>query len=155
MLLTRWQGQEAERKDGAIHTVALPPRARPHHVLDPRLQLPQQRLGPAAPLGCASRRLHGAADDSEDTSASAAAAKALSTSGGGPGRSQARGWGHPPLVSRCVQVTGRLWPRTAAGRTGGCAKVGRREAGVQGTREWGAGPGEPDTQDRSGNPRGP
>lgn len=71
--LTGWQGEEAEREDGAVHAVALPPRAHPHHVLDPHLQLAQQRLGPAARTQRAPRRFHGLraagsapAEDSED-----------------------------------------------------------------------------------------
>lgn len=102
--LTRRQGEEAERKDGAIHTVALPPRARPHHVLDPRLQLAQQRLSPAAALRPFPRRFHGAP-----------------TTGKTPEclrRRQGTGWGRVRAESRAgtrPDCDGSLWAPSASG----------------------------------------
>lgn len=131
MSLTRRQGEEAESEDGAVHAVALPPRARPHHSLDPRLQLAQQRLGPAALLGRARCWLHGAQDKSADTGVSETLGKAQIASGGVPGRSQA-GLGTPPHPGpRCH---GACWALSASGPDP------PREAPVD-ARRWGGDPG--------------
>lgn len=116
--LTRRQGKKAERKDGAVHAVALPPGARPHHVLDPRLQLAQQGLGPAAPRRRVPRRLHGHPRRTRSTrsgggGAGRGAERARARGGGRGGVTRAAGDTRPLCHGTC-RAPGLPLPRAVA-----------------------------------------
>lgn len=124
MPLTCGQGEKAERKDGAVHAVALPPRALPHHVLDQRLQLAQQRLGPAAFGGLAPRGLHGLRARRGARGGFGGRGECLrrratrSASGGGPGRSHAPAGDTGPGCHGARRAPERLLQRAAAAQPG-------------------------------------
>lgn len=136
-LLTGRQGEEAERQDGAVHAVALPPRAGPHHCPHAGLQLAQQRL-PAPP-----RQLHGLRGTWRAQRTRESGSR-LERAGGGPGRSHppgvtVRAW-HPSASRDARLRPSAIWGhpsaalRITAGGTRRCPgrRVGRRTSRAQG-----------------------